>query len=146
MKLSSQEEYGLRCLVQLARSGEGRSLTISDLSRLEGLSVANTAKMLRLLRQGGFVTSVRGQAGGYQLAAPASRIHVGDVLATLGGRLYDAEFCRRHGLDDGDCRHARACAVRPVWEKLQSAVDRALGALTLEDLVSDGRKRVSDVA
>ncbi len=138
MKLSSQEECGLRCLVQLARSGEGQTLTISDLSRLEGLSVANAAKMLRLLRQGGFVTSVRGQAGGYRLAVPASQIRIGDVLAKLGGRLYDEDFCRRHGLEEGGCRHARVCAVRPVWEKLQSAVDGVLGVLTLEGLTGDG--------
>ena len=51
MKLSSQEEYGLRCLLQVARSGE--SLTIAELSRLEGISSPNVAKILRILRRGG---------------------------------------------------------------------------------------------
>ena len=37
MKLSTQEELGLRCLVQLARQGEDASLTIPDLARLEGI-------------------------------------------------------------------------------------------------------------
>ena len=38
MKLSAQEEYGLRCLLRLGREGEGASLTISELSRREGIS------------------------------------------------------------------------------------------------------------
>jgi Rrf2 family protein len=79
MKLSSQEEYGLRCLLQVARSGE--SLTIAELSRLEGISSPNVAKILRVLRRGGFLKATRGQAGGYTLARPADQIAVGDVLA-----------------------------------------------------------------
>jgi len=35
MKLSAQEEYGLRCLLRLGREGEGASLTISELSQRE---------------------------------------------------------------------------------------------------------------
>ena len=50
MKLSATEEYGLRCLLQLAKCGDGRSLTIPEISRAEGLSVPNAAKLMRVLR------------------------------------------------------------------------------------------------
>ena len=59
MKLTTQEEYGLRCLLQLARKDTG-SLTIPELSRREGMSPANVAKIMRLLRRAGFVRSTRG--------------------------------------------------------------------------------------
>ena len=36
MKLSAQEEYGLRCLLYLARNGQTDSLTIPEISRAEG--------------------------------------------------------------------------------------------------------------
>ncbi|MCU0690928.1 MAG: Rrf2 family transcriptional regulator [Polyangiaceae bacterium] len=136
MKLSSQEEYGLRCLLQLARQGPDSTLTILELSVLEGLSQANVAKMMRLLRQGGFVCSARGQAGGYFLARPAADIAVGQVLATLGGRLFDAEFCKRHSPEQNRCNHEKDCSVRGVWELLQSALDQALNQLMLQDLLS----------
>lgn len=42
MKLSSNEEYGLRCLLRLAYAGHG--LTIPELSQSEGVSSAYTAK------------------------------------------------------------------------------------------------------
>ena len=69
MKLNASEEYGLRCLLQLARQAPG-SLTIPEISQAEGITHHNVAKLLRILRQGGFVASARGQQGGYALAKP----------------------------------------------------------------------------
>ena len=53
MKLTSQEEYGLRCLLRLAREGE--SLTIPKISQKEGISNFYVAKLMRILRRGGLV-------------------------------------------------------------------------------------------
>ena len=51
MKLTTQEEYGLRCLLRLGREGAGQSLTIAELSRQEGISAPNVAKMMGILRR-----------------------------------------------------------------------------------------------
>ena len=126
MKLSTQEEYGLRLLVQMARHQE-RSLTLSDLSRLEGVSQPNVAKIMRTLRKAGFVTSTRGQAGGYTLARPAAQVRVGDVLSAMGGRLYDAGFCDRHAGVEDSCAHSGDCSIRPVLMQVQLAIDQVLG-------------------
>ena len=63
MKFSAQEEYGLRCLLQLGRQAEKGSMTIPEISSAEGLSGPYVAKLMRVLRQGGFVQSTRGQVG-----------------------------------------------------------------------------------
>jgi Rrf2 family protein len=137
MKLSSQEEYGLRCLLQVARRGE--SLTISELSKLEGISSPNVAKILRLLRRGGFLKSTRGQAGGYTLARPADQIAVGDVLAVLGGRIFDSGFCETHAGVASHCLHLRDCSIRPVLRTIQTAIDDVLGQLTVQSLICPER-------
>ena len=67
MKLTSHDEYGLRCLIRLGQAGPGGRLTIPEISRAEGISEAYAAKLLRILRLGGFVTAARGP-GGYSLA------------------------------------------------------------------------------
>src|SRR5215472_8505783 len=85
MKHSAQEEYGLRCLLRLAREGELGSLTITEISLAEGISSHYVAKLMRILRRGGFVKSARGQAGGYTLSRGADQIVVGEALAALGG-------------------------------------------------------------
>src|SRR5437667_16092 len=75
MRLSAQEEYGLRCLLQVAREPEG-GLTTPQLAEREGLGAAHVHKLMRLLRRGGLVKSVRGRNGGYQLARPAEQVRL----------------------------------------------------------------------
>ena len=135
MKLSSQEEYGLRCLLRVGQAGVEDSVTIPQLSRAEGITEPNVAKMMRLLRQGGFVQSTRGQSGGYALARPAAEINVGEVLACLGGRLYEPGFCDTHTGVERLCAHMPDCSIRSVWRMLQSAVDQVLSKITLKDLL-----------
>jgi len=135
MKLSSQEEFGLRFLLQMARQGEAASLTIGELSRLEGVSAPNVAKIMRVLRRTGFVTSTRGQAGGYTLARRVEEITIGEALAALGGRIFDPTFCERHAGLERLCSHVTDCSVRSVWRLVQGAVDQVLGRLTLKDLL-----------
>jgi Rrf2 family protein len=140
MKLSSQEEYGLRCLLRVGRKGTAGSVSISELSRAEGISEPNVAKMMRVLREGGFVHSTRGQSGGYALARPADEINVGHVLATLGGRLYEPSFCDSHTGIERLCTHMPDCSIRSVWRMLQEAVDQVLGKIRLSDLLVSERE------
>jgi len=140
MKLSSQEDYGLRCLLRVGREGTMGSVTIPELSRAEGISEPNVAKMMRVLREGGFVNSTRGQAGGYALSRPADEINVGHVLAALGGRLYEPSFCDTHAGVERLCTHMPDCAIRSVWRMLQTAVDQVLGRITLKDLLGTERE------
>jgi Rrf2 family protein len=139
MKLSTQEEYGLRCLLQLGRQGDATSLTISELSEREGISAPNVAKIMRVLRKAGFVTSTRGQAGGYVLSRPAQDVSVGEVLAALGGRFFDANFCDRHAGVESQCMNNSDCSIRSVLRHLQDVVDEVLGTLTLKSLFRNER-------
>jgi Rrf2 family protein len=135
MKLSAQEEYGLRCLLYMARHGETESHSIPEISRAEGLSVPNVAKLMRILRLGGLVASVRGQAGGYTLARPAGQVTVSEIMALLGGNFYGAHFCERHSGLERACTHARDCSVRLLWCTVQKMLDNLLSRTTLRDLL-----------
>jgi Rrf2 family protein len=141
MKFSAQEEYGLRCLLQIARLGPEGSMTIPDISRVEGMTPTHVAKLMMILRKSGFINSTRGHLGGYTLALPAQQIKVSDVLAALGGKLYDDGFCGRHrGLND-ICTHAVDCSVRSLWQVVQGAVDNVLDKITLADLLGQAPAR-----
>ncbi len=137
MKFSAQEEYGLRCLLAIARSESG-SATIPEISRCEHLSESHVAKLLMVLRKEGFVASARGHAGGYSLARPAADLRVGDVLEALGGRLYDDEYCSRHGGLAEVCVHGSGCALSDLWNSIQEAVDTVTFQISLADL-AEGR-------
>ncbi len=138
MKFSAQEEFGLRCLISIAREGDDGFLTILQISEREGLSGSHVAKLLSILRKHGFVKSVRGQQGGYRMARPPQAILVRDVLEALGGRLYDSGFCLRHAGLGESCVHETDCTLRPLWGTVQNAVDRVIAMITLQDLM-DGK-------
>jgi len=135
MKMTSQEEYGLRCLLRLGRGGEGESLTIAELSRQEGISAPNVAKMMRILRKASLVRSTRGKEGGYTLARAPEQINLGEALAILGGRFFDSRFCERHSGSVRLCTNTTDCSIRSVWRVLQDVVDGVLARMTLKDLL-----------
>jgi Rrf2 family protein len=146
MKLSAQEEYGLRCLLRVASAREGESLTIPEIGRAEALSIAYVAKLMRILRQRKFVKSVRGQTGGYMLARSPENIPVGEVVAALGGRLFEPGFCDQFSGLKQMCTHSVDCSIRSLWRAVQSAVDSVLAGITLRDLLqteSDMTTRLS---
>lgn len=135
MKFSAQEEYGLRCMLCLARIEEGESLTIPQISSLEGMTQSHVAKILAILRKSEFIISTRGQLGGYTLAKCSKEILISDLLECLGGRLFSTEFCERHTGIEPTCVHESNCAMRPLWQTIQNAVDVAIQGITLSDLV-----------
>ncbi len=138
MKFSATEEYGIRCLLRIAKFYEvGKAFTIPEISKAEGLSEHNAGKILRSLRIGGFLESSRGQIGGYMLTRPPEQIFIGDVLNALGGKLFDDAFCNSHaGLFD-ICTNSIDCSVRSLWKKIQSAVDSVVSQMTLKDLMGN---------
>ncbi|HXV65043.1 MAG TPA: Rrf2 family transcriptional regulator, partial [Vicinamibacteria bacterium] len=61
MKVTAQEEYGIRCLLQLARSAkEAKPITVREVAAQEGISVAYAEKLLHRLAKAGLAESVRG--------------------------------------------------------------------------------------
>ncbi len=134
MKFSAQEEYGLRCLIEIARSGD--SLTIPQIAEREHLSEPHVAKLLTILRKAGFIRSTRGHTGGYRLSSPPEQIAVGRVLEALGGRLYEEGFCERHSGLTPTCAHGSSCAVQFLWDDIQRAVDLVVNRVTLADLLA----------
>ena len=145
MKFSSQEEYGLRCLLRIARDEGEKGLTIPEISQSEGISIPNTAKLLRILRLGGFLESSRGQTGGYSLSKPAEEIAVGDVLSVLGGKLYDKEFCSSYSGNVNICNNSIDCSIRSIWQTVQLAVDEVLNKITLKDLLASENTLVTKI-
>ena len=135
MKFSTQEEYGLRLLLRIAKSDSPNGLTIPEISELEGLSTANVGKILRIMRLSGFIESARGQTGGYKLNKPADQIPIGDILSSLGGKLYESGFCDTHSGIENICTNSIDCSIRSLWKTVQTLLDDVLSKISLQDLL-----------
>ena len=140
VKISAQEEYGLRCLVQLASAeGQGESLTLAQIAEREGLSVANAGKLMWILSKAGLVSGQRGTKGGYSLARPAAEIRLNEVIRILDEDTVD-RFCKTHAGVLDACIHTTDCGIRPVIVGLHEVVQAALSEITLAQLVGSEEK------
>lgn len=134
MKVSAQEEYGLRCLLQLAHLGDGESLSLAQIAEREGISVANAGKLLWLLNKAGLVQSLRGTRGGYRLARPASEIRLSEIIKVLDDDEVAGHCDSYAGVLD-TCVHKGDCGIRSVIVNLHEVVQAALYGIMLAQLV-----------
>jgi len=139
MKLSAQEEYGLRCLLQLAALDEGECLTLGQIAEREGISTANAGKLLWILNKAGLVSSNRGTKGGYRLARPASEIRLSEIIKVLDEDVLESHCKSYTGVLEA-CVHKGDCGIRPVIIGLHEIVEQALAGITLAQLVGTEAK------
>jgi Rrf2 family protein len=138
MKITAQEEYGLRCILQLAAQPPGEQLTVGEIARREGLSVAYVEKLLRILARAGLVRSQRGTKGGYEMMRPCDQISLGQVARALGGVQSSQEICERHTGNLSACIHEGSCDLRPVWQGVVDYVLDAMDAISLAQILEKG--------
>src|SRR4029450_7007291 len=100
-----------------------------------------TATLLRVLRLGGLVESVRGAEGGYRLARPAEAISVWSALEVLGGAFFSEQFCECHGGQQRTCVRSTDCGLRALWRAVQAALRETRSGIPLADLQRDERRR-----
>ena len=136
MKISAQEEYGLRCLLQLANLKENESLTLPQIAEREGISVANAGKLMWLLNKAGFVSATRGTKGGYSLSRLPEEIRLNEVIKVLEQDEID-HHCESYTGIMEKCVHKGDCGIRPVIIGLHEIVQNALSNITLAQLVGD---------
>lgn len=134
MKITALEEYGLRCLLQLARNGE---MSISEISNREGLSIQYVAKITASLKKAGLVEAIRGVHGGYKLAQKPNELSIRKIMSSLGQPLFDADFCVNHAGKKEACVHEKDCSIRSVWSVVHEQIDRMMNQMTLEDLLKN---------
>lgn len=131
MKLTLHTDYALRMLIFLAIR-DGRPATVSDVSKIYGLSRNHLLKVALNLGRLGYVRTARGRSGGIALARRPEEINLGQVVRHMEDGLALVD-CMRAG--DGTCAISPACGLKGI---VGMALDAFLGVFdrfTLADLV-----------
>ena len=137
MKISAQEEYGLRCLLQLARTRQGEIVTVKEIATKEGLSTAYVEKLMRLLGKAGLVHSLRGTKGGYVLNRPPSQVTLGEVVRAVGQVPSTDHICTQFTGTKAECVHFSNCGIRSVWSGLTNFIQNFMDRTTVDSLLGD---------
>lgn len=135
MKITAQEEYGLRCILQLARQKDGETIMVRDIADREGLSLAYVEKILWTLSRSGIIESVRGPKGGYRLTRPCAEISIGSVMRALGGMPSQHEICLQFTGNQDTCVHHGDCDLQPVWTSITDFVYSVFDRIPLSQLL-----------
>jgi Rrf2 family protein len=96
MKLTSRSEYALLALVYLARRQPGEVSSVETIARAQGIPQKFLEQILLSLKRAKFLSSVKGQRGGYRLAQPASKISLAEVLRLFDGALAPTDSVSRY--------------------------------------------------
>ena len=140
MRITTQGDYALRCLMAIARLGEEGPVSIRRIVDKEGLPQDYIEQLLLKLRRGRLIASSRGVNGGYRLNSVAKDISVRAVLEAVEGHTFEL-ICGR-GKKAGKKRLCcdDKCVLRGVWEGLKGRIEDYLGRISLQDLINRENK------
>lgn len=131
MKLSTRSRYGTRILLELSRRGGDKPVQVGEISRKQGIPVKYLEQLIRVLKQAGLVTSVRGPKGGHVMAKPPSEITLGQLVRLFEGQT-ELVVCIS---EPEKCTMSDDCRVRLAWMKATEALYKILDATTIEDVM-----------
>lgn len=130
----------LHACVLLALLPRDKSLPAAKIAEYHRLPAAQTAKQLQSLSGAGVLLSARGRrGGGYQLARPADKITVLDVVDAIEGRdpIFRCTDLRHRGpcADAATGHDTTSCAVTQAMRSAEKAWRDDLASHTIADLV-----------
>jgi len=110
--------------------GDG-PVTLKDIAARQEISEKYLSNLIPLLRNAGFVHSVRGSQGGYTLARPPRDVTLKDILLVLEGSMCLVECAEKPLI----CQRSEDCLMRDVWSEVNGKMLEALESFTLEGLM-----------
>jgi Rrf2 family cysteine metabolism transcriptional repressor len=91
MKLTSRSEYALLALVFLARQEKEGLVSVDLIAQAQKIPPKFLEQILLALKRAHFLSSTKGQHGGYRLAKPAEKIMLSEVIRLFDGALAPTE-------------------------------------------------------
>lgn len=130
LRISRLTDYAIVLATQLA--GHEGSLSVRELADETGIPQPTVSKVLKALGRSGVVAATRGARGGYALSRAPHETNVAEIIAALEGPIAVTE-CTDDTSDS--CAHEPHCGVRANWQRINAAVQTALEAVTLADML-----------
>lgn len=131
LQLNITTDYGIRVLLALHQSNG--LATADQISEMMGISHRYLVKIVRKLKKSGFINSIPGPTGGYQLVIPISEITVGQVFSSMEQTM-KINHCIE---EEGKCsRNAQICCpVRRFYSDLQNHLEHHWFSKSLQEII-----------
>ena len=130
MRLTTKGRYAVTAMLDLAIHYKDGPITLSDISKRQGISLSYLEQLFSRLRKNGLVDSARGPGGGYRLSRAAAEINVADVITAVDEKI-DAMRCE----GKGNCQNDGPCLTHDLWCDLSTQIYSFLKGIDLGQLV-----------
>lgn len=133
MKLSTKGRYAVMAMVDLARHGGERAVSLADIAMRQEISQSYLEQLFNKLRKEGLVKSVRGPGGGYKLARPALSVRISDIIMAVDEPMHTTRCVP--GSPSGCHSDKGRCMTHDLWEELGNQIYLYLSSVSLDDVV-----------
>ena len=135
MRISAKAEYACVAMLELAANyADAQPVRIKAIADAQGIPPRFLVQILLALKTAGLVASVRGAAGGYQLARPPDSISLASIINAIDAGARNPTLTPRSALTE--INRSRAIDVLlGVWKEIQMEEQKLLQNLTLAELV-----------
>ena len=132
MKISTKIRYGLRILIQLAKTQEeGKYLKGREIAEKQDITIKYLEQITHILKKAKLIKTHKGHKGGYALALPAENITIFDVMNT-----FESQSSLVHCIKDyKNCERFVDCPATKVWQELNDAIKNKTNSITLKSLI-----------
>lgn len=131
MHITRETDYAVRIVYCLANStGRKDARTISEEM---GVTLRFSLKILHKLVQSGIVKSYKGSKGGYELARPADRVNLKQVIEAIEG-TYGLSKCIQPGYVCEWEKVPGLCSFRREFSRISQRVNEELEKVTFDKL------------
>jgi len=127
MQLTRAADYAVRVMIQLAALPAEARVSLPSLARATGAPDSFLSKVLQSLAHGEFITSQRGQSGGFRITPRGRQASMLEVIEAIDGAIC-LNVCLIHGRS---CTRKARCPAHPVWERAQQAMLQVLSGSTI---------------
>jgi Rrf2 family transcriptional regulator, cysteine metabolism repressor len=133
LNFTAKEDYGIRAVIDIAANRGDSPVQAKEIAGRQEIPEQFLEQLLATLRRSGIIRSIRGPGGGYELARPAARISVGDILRALSGPVVPIRCVSDSDLEK--CDRQGTCGLVDVWERVRSAITGVVDTTSVQDLI-----------
>ena len=137
MAISQKCQYALRATFELSKNFGKGPIKIAAIAENQTIPIKFLETILSELKNGGFLMSKRGPAGGYILTTSPEELTAGDIIKFIDGPLTPVKCIA--GNYPGRCPQYGKCSFLSMWQESQKSLADVFKSYTLAQLVESDK-------
>lgn len=132
MKLTTRSEYALLALVFLSRNRGNGYISVMNIAQSQNIPPKFLEQILLILKRAHYVSSLKGQNGGYRLLKKPEDINLAEIIRLFDGALAPTESVSKYFYEPTPVEKEEGLIT--IFRKIRDIVSELLEKTTLADV------------